>query len=620
MYKTIFFAALLCFFHVLPQIVESQPFATTSVKPVHRHKPVRMPFASEGLQGKRVLLLVYSIENSRAGEAVRFLQNMSGIKNQFNFEVVGVNINAGKLEEVKQFNVRRGALFPLVVDKNGKISERLRLKGDLCLYVFNKKGVLRGRISAATIPKEKKLDQAFRAYVNKVLRLGFVPQDEPVLGDRPPVPEFEAEALDGTKIVLQQLYEKSPVILVFFSPSCLHCLHELEFLQDQLRGEFKNKFTVVCVSRHGRDATEKFVKRKGFSFPIVLDTRNAISSLFESFVGVVPVSYIIDTSGRIYSRHTGFSDRIRDIYIMELRQLLGLPGKPLLVPGGYSGQERCAPCHEKQHIQWSLTGHAGAFASLKRKGVEEDPACVSCHVTGFGKPGGYTHKKKHPPRYLEAVQCEACHGPGYQSCSAFTGLKQKKKTAGEWEALCLTCHTEQESLNFNFASRFPLVLHSNTPDLSTMTRQERIKLLQVHKPRHDLFGNPAAYVGAGACKPCHEQEYRQWSLSPHASAYQTREAKAAPEEKKQRFTTGFGSPGGYPAAGRQGVQCEACHGPGERHVQEPDKKGQEYIVGLGGQCDSCVVEQICRNCHGPEDDPNFNFDLSRDKVRHRPKQ
>lgn len=619
MQKRIVFAALLCLFLVPSRPVLSQPYATTTVKHAPYRQPITMPFDSEQLQEKKVLVLVYSIENPRAGEAVRFLQEMAEIKNQFNFEVLGINIDADKTAAVQQFHERRGATFPLVIDKNRALAKQMQLEGDLSLYVFRKKGVLAGRVAAENIPAQKKLGPAFRAYVNRVLKLGFVPQDEPVLGDRPPAPLFEAEALDGTKIVLQQLYEKKPVVLVIFSPTCSHCRDELLFLQDLLKGDFKNKFMVLAVSRHGSILTKKFVKENGLSFPVVLDTDNAISALFESFVGVVPVAYVLDTSGRIYSRHTGFSDRMRDIYVMELRQLLGISGRPLLVPSGYSGQERCLPCHEKEHIQWSLTGHSSAFASLQRKGREEDQACVSCHVTGWNQPGGYALKKMGAAPQLEGVQCEACHGPGYQSCSAFTGLKQKKKTAGEWKALCLSCHTEKESLNFNFARRFPRILHSAAPDLSRMTRQQLVQLLQEHKPRHDLFGSPASYVGAGACKKCHEREYRHWALTPHAAAYQTKAAQAAPEDKKHRFTTGFGSAGGYPAPGRQGVQCEACHGPGERHIQEPDKKGQKYIVSLGGQCDSCVVEQICRNCHGPEDDPNFNFELSREKIRH-PKQ
>ncbi|MEI6126588.1 MAG: hypothetical protein WCQ99_08570, partial [Pseudomonadota bacterium] len=72
-----------------------------------------------------------------------------------------------------------------------------------------------------------------------------------------------------------------------------------------------------------------------------------------------------------------------------------------------------------------------------------------------------------------------------------------------------------------------------------------------------------------------------------------------------------------PETGREGIQCEACHGPGENHLKNPEAKGQNYIVGLGAECSSCVVEQICRRCHGPADDPSFDFETYREKIRHR---
>ena len=74
---------------------------------------------------------------------------------------------------------------------------------------------------------------------------------------------------------------------------------------------------------------------------------------------------------------------------MQLRKLAGMDNPPLLVRDGYSGEERCAICHEQQHLQWSLTGHATAFSSLQRKGATNKQDCIACHVTGYEQPGGY---------------------------------------------------------------------------------------------------------------------------------------------------------------------------------------------------------------------------------------
>ena len=53
--------------------------------------------------------------------------------------------------------------------------------------------------------------------------------------------------------------------------------------------------------------------------------------------------------------------------------------------------------------------HATAYPTLQKGFKEYNLDCVSCHVTGYDKPGGstVTHNAK-----LQDVQCETCHGPG----------------------------------------------------------------------------------------------------------------------------------------------------------------------------------------------------------------
>jgi len=149
-----------------------------------------------------------------------------------------------------------------------------------------------------------------------------------------------------------------------------------------------------------------------------------------------------------------------------------------------------------------------------------------------------------------------------------------------------------------------------------MGREERLQFLQSYREKRNIFDNPAQYVGAASCKECHSKEYESWEKTMHANVQTTEKAKAAPPDKLFRYNTGIGSADGYPEPGREGVQCEACHGPGEKHVAKPKAKGQSYIIGLGSACSSCVVEQICRRCHSTEDDPDFDFQEQLGKVRH----
>jgi hypothetical protein len=75
----------------------------------------------------------------------------------------------------------------------------------------------------------------------------------------------------------------------------------------------------------------------------------------------------------------------------------------------YIGAEACSDCHDEAYQFWLHTPHASAYATLSKGHKEFNLDCVSCHVTGYEKPGGttVTHVDK-----LTNVQCEACHGPG----------------------------------------------------------------------------------------------------------------------------------------------------------------------------------------------------------------
>jgi hypothetical protein len=93
----------------------------------------------------------------------------------------------------------------------------------------------------------------------------------------------------------------------------------------------------------------------------------------------------------------------------------------------YIGASECKKCHFKQFKSWKETKMAKAFALLKPGEAKEakakagldpardytaDEACVKCHVTGQGEPGGYDPKGDEAHKAgREGVQCESCHGP-----------------------------------------------------------------------------------------------------------------------------------------------------------------------------------------------------------------
>jgi peroxiredoxin len=98
----------------------------------------------------------------------------------------------------------------------------------------------------------------------------------------------------------------------------------------------------------------------------------------------------------------------RDKALAERRQ----PRKDLLPSrAAFVGSDACQSCHAKEFETWSGQPHAAALGSLAARDEASNTACLTCHTTGLGKPGGFSLDSSQETD-LAAVGCEACHGPG----------------------------------------------------------------------------------------------------------------------------------------------------------------------------------------------------------------
>ncbi|MEZ4467266.1 MAG: multiheme c-type cytochrome [bacterium] len=126
------------------------------------------------------------------------------------------------------------------------------------------------------------------------------------------------------------------------------------------------------------------------------------------------------------------------------------------VPAGgqaFVGDAQCVDCHDEPMQVWKQTPHARAWQTLVDAGKTFDAECVSCHVVGFQQPGGTVMGKT---AGKEAVQCEACHGPGEKHVEmgggeAYTRLRVP-------EEVCTQCHNRKHSPKFDYATYLPKIL------------------------------------------------------------------------------------------------------------------------------------------------------------------
>ena len=105
-------------------------------------------------------------------------------------------------------------------------------------------------------------------------------------------------------------------------------------------------------------------------------------------------------------------------------------------------QTACGNCHVNHQLEWQTTAHANAWAGLQSAGAGVQPFCSQCHtVSDLGNtvpaPGGYNRV---PNEAYHDVQCENCHGPGFDHASVpDVGSPPLARVAADVDATLGTC-------------------------------------------------------------------------------------------------------------------------------------------------------------------------------------
>ncbi len=144
--------------------------------------------------------------------------------------------------------------------------------------------------------------------------------------------------------------------------------------------------------------------------------------------------------------------------------------RPTPSGAAYVGTDTCRACHPSAVAAWEKTRHAQAWDTLvkaeadpKRYGwpVTAYPDCVGCHVVGYGEKTGFSTFEETP--HLAAVGCERCHGPA--SDHVVSGGTKKLGLYGGMHAsvLCTQCHDFEQSPDFLYDKKWPLVQHGREP-------------------------------------------------------------------------------------------------------------------------------------------------------------
>lgn len=122
----------------------------------------------------------------------------------------------------------------------------------------------------------------------------------------------------------------------------------------------------------------------------------------------------------------------------------------LMASGKYRfvGNLKCRLCHREFFLGRKKDAHDYAFNLLKGTGHEDNPRCLTCHVTGYEVDTGFTTISE--SIRLTHVQCEGCHGPGnvHIKMRAKGGLPAGTDRPDILKKMCQSCHTGRWNRSF----------------------------------------------------------------------------------------------------------------------------------------------------------------------------
>jgi predicted CXXCH cytochrome family protein len=219
-------------------------------------------------------------------------------------------------------------------------------------------------------------------------------------------------------------------------------------------------------------------------------------------------------------------------------------------------QTNCGNCHVKHQAEWELTKHAQAWATLEALPIADKSSCVGCHTvnengnTATG-PAGYLQVAD---AAYHDVQCENCHGPGFE--------------------------------------------HVQTPDGGTAP----LPSIHVDTTQNPASEADAAQLAAGSCAACHQDTHHpfweEWRQSLHARMGRHNDEELCLQcHSGQGALEAWGVQSAYKEenAVNEGITCAVCHDP-----HDATNPGQlRYPLSS-----TDPSQQLCMKCHNRRSVPN----------------
>ncbi|MGQ9472929.1 MAG: TlpA family protein disulfide reductase [Candidatus Caldatribacteriaceae bacterium] len=198
------------------------------------------------------------------------------------------------------------------------------------------------------------------------------------VGETKEAPTFSLPGLDNKEYSLESLRGR-PVVLVFFSTSCVYCRQEMTILEKLYR-EYKEKALLEVLAINMGDTKEevtRLIQKMGVSFPVLLDQDVTVALAYR--VMYVPTVFFVDPRGNVVDGFVGAQgetvvrsklDKIlwfRGLQEAEVRNLVALTSKVIVLD---TRREATNPFASENHVVYTVVQDiAEKLPSLNPQGV-----------------------------------------------------------------------------------------------------------------------------------------------------------------------------------------------------------------------------------------------------------
>lgn len=406
---------------------------------------------------------------------LRLLYSASARPTKRSLEILGVSTDAAGAA-LKAHVAERGYAFPVGSDTDWKIRSAFRHRGGLPnTFIVGPDGTVRYH------------HQSFQPGLNEVLHMEITTllgeKTRPMLnaerfgGARSCKVCHPTEHTDWTLTRHACAWETLVRIGKEHDPKCIRC-HVVGY---RAKGGFVSDYDtphladVQCESCHGRNGCKAFTGKPNppVEPAVCRSCHDAKHSPRFDFKAARP--------NIVHNRAAELMKLPRAERAKRLKTLCFNANREVFSPDTpYIGSAACGKCHPVSYKAVAGKKHASATRSLKdaapvglyvpkhKRGKVglKDPECLRCHVTGFGRPGGFPANVPDDPlaHAMSGVGCEGCHGPGKAHADDPTKPRLIAKLGGTCNEcnvlpICRRCHDDRDSPRFKYAEAITKARH-----------------------------------------------------------------------------------------------------------------------------------------------------------------